>query len=270
MGRPGWLKLWRSLQQSKVWEIKPFSHGQAWVDLLMRANFCDSTIKDPVKMADIPIKPGQVVCSLRKLAADWGWSRNKLARYLGWLQSDTTIEVNHGATYTIINILNWKEHQSEDDNDGAILGATRGASLDTRLGPPTEPVSEPVSDTIRRSKEGEEEKKNVKEAIPDGEALAAAKRKAELFQKPDTQIKVKEYIGYLENIKTIPGFRILDWINTLWNLRESLVMNDGVPTDRIFCYAIDQAMEHKATRPSYVGKVIQNAVIKWREGALKL
>jgi hypothetical protein len=268
MGRPGWLKLWRSLQQSKVWQIKPFSHGQAWVDLLMRANFSESTIKDPVKMADIPIRPGQIVCSLRQLAVDWGWSRNKLARYLGWLQNDATIEATHGATYTIINVLNWKEYQGDESIDGATNGATNGATRDTRLGPPSEPVSEPVSDTIRRSKE-EEEGKNVKKAIPEAVALAMAKGKAKLFEKEISQHKVLEYIGYLENQKTIPAGRILDWVNTIWNLRESMVMNDGVPTDRLLCYAIDQAIEHKAERPSYIGKVMQNAVIKWREGALK-
>ncbi len=125
------------------------------------------------------------------------------------------------------------------------------------------------SDLTTNNKGIREEGNNGKRAIPEATALEMAKGKARLFEKEISQQATLKYIGYLENQKTIPGNRILDWVNTLWNFRESMVMNDGVPTDRLYCYAIDQAIEHKAERPSYVGKVMQNAMVKWREGALK-
>ena len=40
----GWLKLYRSIQNHWLWEDKPFSRGQAFVDLLLMANHKDNKI----------------------------------------------------------------------------------------------------------------------------------------------------------------------------------------------------------------------------------
>ena len=37
----GWIKLHRSIQDSWLWKKYPFSEGQAWIDLLMLANYED-------------------------------------------------------------------------------------------------------------------------------------------------------------------------------------------------------------------------------------
>jgi hypothetical protein len=155
----------------------------------MRANFSESTIKDPVKMADIPIYQGQLVCSLRKLADDWGWSRNKLARFLGWMSKDESITITHHATYTVIAIQNWQKYQGEERaedersnehepdkrwtesgatqdtrkalviNQNGVSRLTDDTSLGASVRAKVEPASEPPSDTIRRSKEVKKDKK---------------------------------------------------------------------------------------------------------------
>ena len=38
----GWISIHRQLQSHWLWEDKPFSRGQAWVDILMLANHDDN------------------------------------------------------------------------------------------------------------------------------------------------------------------------------------------------------------------------------------
>jgi len=40
----GWIRVYRSIQEHWLWQEKPFSKGQAWLDLLLSANHQDSKI----------------------------------------------------------------------------------------------------------------------------------------------------------------------------------------------------------------------------------
>ena len=58
----GWLKLYRSIQNHWLWEDKPFSRGQAFVDLLLMANHKDNKILFNGEL--IEIKRGSRITSL--------------------------------------------------------------------------------------------------------------------------------------------------------------------------------------------------------------
>lgn len=94
----------RDLQKHWLWEEKPFSKGQAWIDLLMLANYEDS--KKPYRGEIITYKRGDVNLSMSEIAVRWGWDRKSVRRFLKLLESDGMVYVNattHRTTVTIVN-----------------------------------------------------------------------------------------------------------------------------------------------------------------------
>jgi hypothetical protein len=326
MARVGWLKLWRKLDEHWLWEQKPFSMGQAWIDVLMRTNFSDSNIPNPADVKSSTLSPGESIVSLRGLEADWGWSRNRVLRFLRRLKNDGMIGTKNETIFTRVNVVNWKKYQPSADNssvlDGTTNGTTNGTTPPTKpepltepphgttisIGesrthgtttrnhqrnhntPNTEPQAEPQAEPIRRIQESKKEENtriNTPEVLRildaalqkptnstadrgDVAYLDRSKIKISLMTSETTQARMRDFLGYLENKPDVPYKRIEEIIRKLFALRESLNLNDNTPSDRIFCYALDQAINHDALQPSYVGTVIRNAMIKWREGALKL
>lgn len=108
----GWIKLHRSLQQNWIWEDKPFSKGQAWVDLLMMVNHDRKTVNwggEP-----IPIEKGTCITSIRKLGERWGWSNSKVNRFLSCLESDEMLVAKKDSKKTTLTILKWDVYQCDD------------------------------------------------------------------------------------------------------------------------------------------------------------
>lgn len=80
--RKGWIYLHRSLVDHWLWNDKPFSKGQAWVDLLLLANYED--VKIPYKGEVVTCERGVVNRSITFLADRWGWSRKKQRHSFGY------------------------------------------------------------------------------------------------------------------------------------------------------------------------------------------
>lgn len=113
-------------------------------------------------MVTVPVAVGEAIVSLRQLSADWGWSRNRVARFFKLLISDHMVEATHEATYTRVKILNWKRLQGDDSATEPLSEPMSEPPPE----PPPEPVSEPVSEPIIRSKEV----KKVRSKEPGGDA----------------------------------------------------------------------------------------------------
>ena len=101
----GWIPVNRQLQEHWLWEEKPFSPGQAWIDLLMLANHEDKKI--PYKGKIITCERGTVNLSISLLAQRWGWSRKKANRFLKLLESDGMVTVKTTTHRTTITIENY-------------------------------------------------------------------------------------------------------------------------------------------------------------------
>ena len=100
----GWIPVYRQIQENWMWKEKPFSKGQAWIDLIMLANYEDK--KMPYKGEIITCERGTVNLSISVLAERWGWGREKTRRFLKLLESDKMVTVNatkHRTTITIEN-----------------------------------------------------------------------------------------------------------------------------------------------------------------------
>ena len=114
----GYIKLFRQLADTELWTAEPFSRGQAWVDLIMLANYKDGYCR--VRGARVDVKRGQTARSIKTLAARWQWSIGKVNRFLGELKNDMQIEAQKTNLTTLITIINYDKYQSgESANDTA-------------------------------------------------------------------------------------------------------------------------------------------------------
>lgn len=98
------LPLNRKIMKHWLWEDKPFSRGQAWIDLLMLANYTEK--KKPKNGEIIIYKRGNVNLSMKQLSDRWGWDRRTVKRFLDLLENDNMVSAEcttHGTTITIIN-----------------------------------------------------------------------------------------------------------------------------------------------------------------------
>lgn len=105
----GWISVHRQLQEHWLWEDKPFSKGQAWIDLLMSANHCDRKILLGNEL--IEVKAGSFITSEVKLMDKWGWGKTKLRAFLDILQSDGMIVKKSDRKKTTIIIENYSVYQ---------------------------------------------------------------------------------------------------------------------------------------------------------------
>ncbi|AUM91539.1 DnaD domain-containing protein [Clostridium botulinum] len=109
----GWVSLYRSIQDHWLWQEKPFSKGQAWLDLLLSANHQDKKIIFDSNL--IEVKRGQFITSIRKLCDRWGWSNSKVKKFLDTLQLDEMIHYKSDTKKTTINIEKYELYQSSND-----------------------------------------------------------------------------------------------------------------------------------------------------------
>ena len=121
----GYIKLFRCIQWNELWEDKPFSRGQAWIDMVMLANHRDGHIR--VRGNKLDVKRGQVGWSKESLASRWGWSRGKVIRFLDELETEQQIVQQKNNVTSLITITNYDKYQSSDTTDGT----TNGQQTDT-------------------------------------------------------------------------------------------------------------------------------------------
>ncbi len=143
----GWILLDRGIREHWIYSEKPFSRFQAWVDLIMSANFRDKDIM--VNGKPFTVRRGSFLTSTRKLAERWGWSRNKVLRFLAVLRTEEMIKTEpHGGT--LLTVVKYDFFQLRRDTRGATDGATHGAKRGATQG---------TQEKERRKKEKERERK---------------------------------------------------------------------------------------------------------------
>ena len=108
----GWISLNRELRQHWLWQDKPFTKGQAWIDLLLLAQHTESKI--PVKDKLIELKRGDLLTQERTLVSSWGWSKTKVRSFLKLLENDSMIVRKIDHKKTIITICNYESYQDTE------------------------------------------------------------------------------------------------------------------------------------------------------------
>jgi len=149
----GWIKAYRKLAENPLWLEKPFSKGQAFMDLLFMAN------REPATLiygnTIIKLERGQLHTSEIKLMDRWGWSKKKVRAYLLLLKSLNMATAEGTVKGTIITIENYSVYQDS--------GTVKDTEEDTAKEPRRNRKGT-AKDTQTRSKElreGKEDKKYI-------------------------------------------------------------------------------------------------------------
>ena len=102
----GWIPVHRQLQDHWLWKEKPFSKGQAWIDMLMLANHDDKKFLLGNELVEV--KSGSFITSELKLMERWGWSKEKTRNFLKLLQQDGMITKKSDRKKTTIIVENYR------------------------------------------------------------------------------------------------------------------------------------------------------------------
>lgn len=108
----GWIKLYRSSFENKLYFEEPFTRYQAWIDLLLLANHKDNFFMKRGTVVKVP--RGTVGYSMKELAKRWKWSINKVSRFIKILESEHIQQVKSqkNNVTTLISIVNYEKYQS--------------------------------------------------------------------------------------------------------------------------------------------------------------
>jgi uncharacterized phage protein (TIGR02220 family) len=101
----GWIPVHRQLQEHWLWADKPFSKGQAWIDMLMLANHDDNKFLLGNELVEV--KTGSFITSELKLMERWGWGKAKTRAFLDLLQKDGMITKISDRKKTTIIVENY-------------------------------------------------------------------------------------------------------------------------------------------------------------------
>lgn len=123
------MKLFRSLASAPLWTKEPFTRGQAWVDLLMLANFKPGHLR--VRGNRVRVGRGQIGWSAERLAARWQWSRGKVNRFLQELENEQQIEQHKSFVTTVTTITNYNRYQKHGTANGTADGQQADTKTDT-------------------------------------------------------------------------------------------------------------------------------------------
>lgn len=109
----GWISIYRKLQDHWIWKsTEPYDKRSAWLSLLFKANYKDTTVSFNGKIVDI--KKGSFITSELKLSQQWGWSRKKVRNFLERLEVEKMLTKNSTTKYTTITIENWELYQNTE------------------------------------------------------------------------------------------------------------------------------------------------------------
>ena len=105
----------RSLFADSAFPPEPFTRREAFIDLVQRAT--REPISVPIKGGIINIERGEVVVSMRSLAARWGWSKSKVENVLKEFGLWTLIGQRTDGVITVVSINNYDVFQHPVDTN---------------------------------------------------------------------------------------------------------------------------------------------------------
>lgn len=164
----GWIKLHRALLCSPDWQEKPCTRGKAWVDLLLRATYTDAprVVKFRGNSVEILVPRGHLAATEVELAESWGWSRMKVRRFLGVLETRQQIRQQKNNVTSLIEIVNWDEYQGGDTADETPEKHQKN----------TRKTSGYIGICMKEGEEGKEEKENPLKGVKEKDSPSAPRK----------------------------------------------------------------------------------------------
>ncbi len=106
----GYIKLFRDLRENPIWQEKPFSKGQAWIDMIMRCNHVCKQMGPQYQ--SIWVLRGQFLLSNVKLADAWGWDEKTVRRFMKYLEQQGMVMTSAHTKYTVYEVTKYADYQA--------------------------------------------------------------------------------------------------------------------------------------------------------------
>ena len=146
------IKIDREIFSHWIWNEKPFSRAQAWIDLIGLANHeTKDFMHQGVLVHGIR---GNVYRSKLWLADRWGWSRGKEDRFLNILEKENMIQENRvrigTVNGTVITIVNYGKFQDVRAVKKTVNGHSTGSerTVNGHIQEPKKNLQEPKRDNM--------------------------------------------------------------------------------------------------------------------------
>lgn len=105
----GYVKLHRSITDSWIWDKEKKTKFEAWVYILLKANWQDAKVNIGFTLIDI--KRGEFFTSQDQLSKALRWDRSAVRKFLYLLQKDNMVVTVSTPKYTKITICNYDSYQ---------------------------------------------------------------------------------------------------------------------------------------------------------------
>ena len=201
----GYISLHRELLDHWLWKSKePFSDGQAFLDMLLLANYKPAKLM--IKGQLIEVDRGQLAHSMVTLAGRWNWSRGKVIRFFTKLKKDSMVVQQTNNATTITTLCNYNSFQSSDTSGSTASGTADG----------TAPDHQPITN----NKDNKENKKDTyvslcKSVIESFNKIVVALPEVKVLNK-DRTTKLKNIIRDHDSFKNIEHWNgFFEYINGL-------------------------------------------------------
>ncbi|MBD3180753.1 hypothetical protein GF312_00575 [Candidatus Poribacteria bacterium] len=199
----GWIRLHRSLTDHWIWKDKPFTKGQAWIDILLECNHREGKFNQ--KGVLMICKRGESLNSLDTWAWRWGWNKSKVRRFLKLLQKDNMIELKSETITTRLTICNYDKWQTDRHADETEMKRKRNAS-ETQVTP------------NKNDKNDKNDKKRIKKVLMKNSGITQEDIKQDF--KKTTDIKTADpeyYYNTALDWSSSKGELRIDWLATVRN-----------------------------------------------------
>lgn len=105
-----WVRIQADVFEHAVFTPEPFTEGQAWVWLISKAAWRDTTHRVGPVVVDVPV--GSIFLTLREMQSAWRWKSDKRVRsFLARLELAEMITTKTDAGKTQVSICNYSRYQ---------------------------------------------------------------------------------------------------------------------------------------------------------------
>ena len=130
----GYIKLHRCIQDDEFWLSEPFNKAQAWVDLLLLANYHTSSFY--IRGNEVEVGRGQLARSEKFFCERWRWSREKVRNFFKLLEKTGKIIQQKSRIISIYTIVKYDEYQETGQQTGQQTGQrTKKVKKEKKLTP---------------------------------------------------------------------------------------------------------------------------------------
>ncbi len=124
--KKGWISIHRKLQKHWLWQDKPFSQGQAWIDILLECNHEKRQVA--IKNIVLVANRGESLNSLQTWSKRFGWNISATWRFLKKLQKAENIDMVSETVTTRLTVCNYDTYQIRRNADETQMKRKRNAS----------------------------------------------------------------------------------------------------------------------------------------------